>query len=325
MNKQIWVGLGGDPEFFFKSKGTIFKGEKVVESKVALPDGDYTSESGATKLIRDGFQGEMNFAPSTCRQEISSRVRQAYRLADEIGYNIVLGGGYDIPANSFARLSEDSKMFGCVPSANVYGENPVGKDPQHYMFRPAGGHIHLSFDKDLVDVKRLVPVLDLLVGNISVAFDQDPTQVERRKTYGRAGEYRDKSYGVEYRTLGNFWLGHYTYLSLVYGLAREAVHIVHNDLDQELLSLVPSEDVVSAINNNDKNLATVNFERLRAFFTEHVGEIYPAEYYTISSRTFDSLLNRMKNGFDITKIGADYWKEHDVYNPGIEKILLYGN
>ena len=71
-----------------------------------------------------------------------------------------------------------------------------------------------------------VKILDIVVGNTCVIMDRAPSQVERRKVYGRAGEYRLPAHGIEYRTLSNFWLRSYQLTHLVFSLARFAINIL---------------------------------------------------------------------------------------------------
>jgi len=93
----------------------------------------------------------------------------------------------------------------------------VGCDPdyQHGNMRPpitasnlgnarfAGGHIHFDTDPDLPPYIA-ASVCDVLLGAPCVAMGEK--QGGRRLVYGLDGLYRPKSYGIEYRTLSNFWL-----------------------------------------------------------------------------------------------------------------------
>src|SRR5690606_38791590 len=101
--------------------------------------------------------------------------------------------------------------------------------------------------------------LDLVVGIPSVLMDRDPSNIERRKLYGRAGEYRLPAHGFEYRTPSNFWLTSYPLMSLVFGLARMAVQMAGSPHYQlylrEFFSEYSTKEVEHAINSNDFNLA----------------------------------------------------------------------
>jgi len=46
-------------------------------------------------------------------------------------------------------------------------------------------------------------MMDLYLGVPSVLMDKGEL---RKQLYGKAGAYRMKPYGVEYRTLSNFWI-----------------------------------------------------------------------------------------------------------------------
>jgi hypothetical protein len=143
-------------------------------------------------------------------------------------------------------------------------------DPEKYRIRSAAGHIHLGDASGsttssqwaaLHSPDRLVPILDIIVGNTCVLLDRDPGNVERRRVYGRAGEYRTPPYGIEYRVLSNFWLRSYSLMSFVMSLSRFAVGLltatIHNggrkgvNYEAELLKLVNMDDIRRAINEND--------------------------------------------------------------------------
>lgn len=318
--------LGADPEFFFE------KGSKVLESGAVVKEKGGIDTWGKGKIIKDGFQGEFNPSHNTCRQSFMWNIFNLMYHVNQMGYKVRLGAGYWIPETEFADLTNDSKVFGCIPSENIYGRQPLGADPMKYMFRPAGGHIHLSLGriakKHVVD---LVKLLDIMVGNTSVAFDQDPLSTERRKNYGRAGEFRLKSYGVEYRTLSNFWLSHYIYGSMVFGLARQAISIVEYTDDAKGLIELIGADAETAINTNDKKLAIKNFKKLKEYFTTKfkVEDEWEDQKFTLTNLTYKNLLNAMEFGFDFDKSElnlkkyVNYLIENNTLDSGIEQTLLH--
>ena len=66
-----------------------------------------------------------------------------------------------------------------------------------------------------------IRMMDLFVGIPSLIIDHDPTSVKRRDLYGGAGTHRIKEkYGVEYRSLSNFWFKSPKLTRLIYKLTR---------------------------------------------------------------------------------------------------------
>lgn len=103
-----------------------------------------------------------------------------------------------------------ARMFGC--SSDFDGYNVGAKYPVINRdvlkdgmgeWRFAGGHIHLGYMKNDIPPFVVAQFADLSLGLPSVAHDK---QGKRREIYGKAGRYRPTKYGIEYRTLSNFWL-----------------------------------------------------------------------------------------------------------------------
>jgi hypothetical protein len=104
--------------------------------------------------------------------------------------------------------SEPSLMqFGCDPDFNAwtgYENDPPDPflDP---MLRSSGFHLHVGYHRLLETpfAIRYIQLLDLAVGVPSLKFDP---ALPRRSLYGKAGAYRVKPYGVEWRVPGGAWL-----------------------------------------------------------------------------------------------------------------------
>ena len=332
------VTLGCDPEFFFSgSRGQTTGAEKVLpEAGLVYPpgttgkrDGDYTSCGGvaASKIVIDGVQAELNPRPNTCRanlgNEISACFRQLHTELEKNGKKIGVSFKplVNITQKELDSLSEKSKTFGCAPSTNLYqhAESKITVDPKKYKKRSAGGHIHLgavggygdSVKNALANVDEMVYMLDIIVGNTSVLLDRDPNNVERRKVYGRAGEYRAKSYGIEYRTLSNYWLQSYQLMSFVTGLARMAVHIVAQsslkddgrNFAGEIKNAVKKEDIVKAIQENDFALAYSNFLKIQDILTEIASDVYSYPINKVNINQFHWFVKK----------GISYWFKEDPF------------
>ena len=327
------VTLGCDPEFFFSgSKGKTTGAEKVLPENgitykpgtAGKRDGDYTSCGNvkASKIVIDGVQAELNPRPNTCRANLGNEISACFRdlhkalEAQGKGVGVNFMPLVKISQKELDSLSEKSKTFGCAPSTNLYSaaESKITVNPKKYLKRSAGGHIHLGSNnsaqitKTLKNVEEMVYMLDIIVGNTCVLLDRNPNNVERRKVYGRAGEYRLKEYGIEYRTLSNFWLQSYQLMSLVTGLARMAVHIVsqsdkERDFAGEIKAAVKKEDIVKAIQENDFALAYANFLKIENIIVEIATDYYS---YPISKDV-------IKEFHWFVRKGINYWFKHDPF------------
>jgi hypothetical protein len=112
-----------------------------------------------------------------------------------------------IPSAVFSDDQLDSfeaQQFGCEPDFNAWLGGKVNKKPSavNPNLRSAGGHIHIALEDD-DDCLEVIKAMDLFVGCQMLKFDTDTA---RRELYGKAGAFRKKSYGVEYRTASNAWI-----------------------------------------------------------------------------------------------------------------------
>ena len=156
--------------------------------------------------------------------------------------------------------SPEAKEFGCSPDLNAYsGMKNEPPSPNAFpTFRSCGGHIHIGyvdgapyiFLKDHYDTMQYVKVLDMYLGVISSIIDNRPDAVKRRELYGKAGCYRKTDYGVEYRTLSNYWLKSKTYSSLIYSLVDDSLdHMLH--YGTEVVKEIGEDSIIEAVENPD--------------------------------------------------------------------------
>lgn len=280
--------MGCDPELFINLNNKVIGSEKVLVKDKVKTNGD--------KITKDGVQVEFNPQPQTCRAYLGNHIKLSFidlvKMLQEKGMEINFNQVVTVSKKEMDSLSDKAREFGCAPSNNFYtgSVSVIGKDPKVYKKRSAGGHIHLGtsynidcdkedfiVDELVLKPERIIPILDIIVGNTCVLLDRDKGNVERRKTYGRAGEYRvpDKA-RIEYRTLSNFWLRDYKLMSLVMGLARYAYSIVRSDLDSILIKKVNMKDIQYAINKNSFNSAFNNWKYVKDFIITYT---YPSFVY----------------------------------------------
>ena len=69
----------------------------------------------------------------------------------------------------------------------------------------------------------------------------------RKKLYGKAGAYRPKPYGLEYRSLSNFWVFDDKLIRWVWRNTERALHA--GDVSHEM------DRILEAVNNGNKDVA----------------------------------------------------------------------
>lgn len=248
------ITLGADPEVFIKELPTgkfipsldLIGGTKLDPRPLSIP-GFFVQE--------DNVLAEFNIPPSKTKIEFIANIKSGITQLENI-----LGNNHRVEiATSHKFTPEDLKdpraeEFGCDPDFNAWFEeiNPRPHTPTDGL-RTAGGHIHVGYKLDIgatmddrAEVnKEIVKWMDLYLGVPSMKLDTDS---ERRRLYGRAGAYRNKEYGVEYRTLSSFWLKSEKLIDWVWEMTHRAVDRVGN---LEFIENNLSERILMAINRND--------------------------------------------------------------------------
>lgn len=123
-------------------------------------------------------------------------------------------------------------------------------------YRCAGGHLHFDINPELgIPEHVAAAVCDHYIGLWLVA--QGEKQGFRRQTYGLAGLYRPKPYGVEYRTPSNFWFGLPDNKLEAFGTRVRLVSDILEGTDTDPIRAVMQTrgEVVSMINNEDREAA----------------------------------------------------------------------
>jgi hypothetical protein len=322
MLRQVLVSYGADPEGFFRDKGT----KKIVGSeKVFGSEGLGATPYGSPLVIQDGVQFELNPTSSYANTRylgynVSRSLVALVTHLDTYKNHIEVcwDGVVEVDREELDSLGSKARELGCQPSMNIYGPKPLTVDVATYRKRSAGGHLHFGVEgtsifwpiKQIDERSRLIPLLDIFVGNTAVLFDRDPKAAERRENYGRAGEYRLPKYGVEYRTLSNFWLRNYTLLSLMCGMADIAIQtLVHTldgeDLEGELVEIVNLDHFIEAINTNNFDLALKNFQTIIPFLDKH----YRKDF--ISAMNQDTIPILLKVAQGVREVGLETYFPED--------------
>lgn len=201
--------IGADPEVFVKDKqGRFRSAHGLIPGTKKEP---YKVKNGAFQV--DGMALEINIDPADTDDRfvynIGSVLRQLAAAVPD--YELAIVPTAKFHGNHMRHQPEEALELGCEPDFNAYTERENPRPNGNVNFRTGAGHVHVGFTqgadpKDPEHFQRcltLVKYLDAFLGIPSLSWDKDQL---RRSLYGKAGAFRPKSYGLEYRTLSNAWL-----------------------------------------------------------------------------------------------------------------------
>ena len=321
MVQPVDITYGTDPEAFFERNGAIIGSEKILHKR------GLKSGYGPPVVVRDGVQFEFNPQYSHSVAGLAENLSNGFKALQihMKGYpdvSLCFRGLVEVSREELDSLTKRSRVLGCQPSNNAYGENPITVNVKTYRKRSSGGHAHFGlstlpriFGKYEEERARVVSLFDIFVGNSCVMFDRDPGAAERRENYGRAGEYRLQPHGLEYRTLSNFWLRNYSLMSFVFGMGNFSVSVLNTtlttdqNLEQELIDTVNIGNFIKAIDTNDYDLARTNFDSIRPFLVKNL----PQHGFPLTPNNLDRFLTFTEGvrdeGFDAFFHGdiMDHW------------------
>lgn len=193
--------LGCDPELFLINQ----EGEFISSIDRVGGSKDFPMSIGEGCAVQeDNVAVEFNTPPCASADAFVAAIRHNLAFLTEHAATMNLNLKI-VPSAKFSnsQLSDPrAQEFGCDPDYNAWKNGAQNPRPRaaDASLRSAGGHIHVETDLDTLAV---VKAMDLFVGCLMIEFDTD---TDRRQLYGRAGAFRKKSYGVEYRTASNAWI-----------------------------------------------------------------------------------------------------------------------
>jgi hypothetical protein len=293
MNTQFT--FGADPEVFVKYKGTAvsvyetgLQGDKKTPFKTTV---------GAVQ--QDGFAAEFNIDPVPAHdfeRFNQNIVRTIADLRDELNksgrsYNLAIQPVMEFDPEYMAAQPDSVKELGCDPDFNAYTLEANPRPDGDRAFRSGAGHIHYGWGADIpVDNEDhleicagFIKTLDATVGMFMCFIDRD---ARRRDLYGKAGAFRPKPYGVEYRTPSNLWITTKDRRYLVHALSNFAISQQTRGLSVEKMTGgYTSESIQDFINNGD-------FDTARYVVDRYVGQL---EAYPYNNRLVGPAWSRIKS------------------------------
>lgn len=246
--------IGADPEFFITDKNGSPKSiiGMIGGTKEKPKFIDETNKGFA--IQEDNVAAEFNIPVTHYKKHFPGHIRvPMLAIQNMIGTNkfsISTKSAISFPDTELE--TEEAWIFGCEPDYDAWNmcinEKPSAPDKN---LRTAGGHIHVGFDweDDVMKQVELVRAMDLYLGTWSVINDDGDL---RKQLYGKAGAFRPKDYGIEYRVLSNFWIFKDKYVDKIWDLTQKAVNFVQQGqtITDEL-----GAKIQKCINTGDKNAA----------------------------------------------------------------------
>lgn len=220
------VTVGADPEVFVAtSEGNVTSAIGRVGGNKSFPRP--VKDGGVQE---DNVLAEFNINPAKSKMEFVHNVNSVMSDLRDILNSSNLQP-LVIPSHTYSdseirSFGPNAVEFGCSPEMNAWSNRKLkSPDGESTCLRTAGGHIHVGYDNpDDSTNLSIVKMMDYTLGLPSLLCDTDNT---RRKLYGKAGSMRHKQYGVEYRTLSNFWLNSQELMSWVYDKTLWATQNLH--------------------------------------------------------------------------------------------------
>ena len=220
------ITLGSDPELFVTKGGKFRSAYGLIPGTKKEP---HPVENGMVQI--DGVALEIGITATddedTWVNNHKSVLKQLRDMVPE-EYEFALVPACKFNFRHLNAQPDEAKELGCDPDFNAYTLEANPRPNAATTLRTASGHVHIGFceDADITDpahIQRcatLVKQLDCYLGIPSVYWDHDE---DRRKLYGKAGAFRPKPYGVEYRVLSNAWLKDENLMRFVFRGANLAV------------------------------------------------------------------------------------------------------
>lgn len=249
------ITLGSDPELFIINTKT-----NQVVSSIGLIPGEKGNPWRDEKWMKKGFGmeidnilAEFNIPPCktlgswiTNIEFMKNYIRDFVKKIDPC-LDIKCSASELVPWDQLN--SDEAKLFGCAEDYNVYTES-VNPKPKGELtnLRSAGVHIHVGYkNPNIPQSMSLIKYMDVYVGLPSVILDDDN---RRRTLYGKAGSFRLCPYGLEYRVLSGKFIDNRQLITFMYESTMNAI-----DACSEEFPLPDADDVISAINDSNKELA----------------------------------------------------------------------
>jgi hypothetical protein len=282
---------GTDPEFFVvDGAGEVMPARSFLRDKAHSPS-----------MYFDGLQAEITTSGEQCLEVLSKRIALGLQNAQNVAKRInpdariVAKNHFKFSPERMASFSPEDIRFRCSSSLNIYDDLGEVPEAREYPWRFAGGHIHIGcLARYAPVIKAMVRALDGIVGVAGVSLARHWDTAERRRMYGRAGEFRLPKHGLEYRVLSNFWLCSPLIYHLVFEMVRYAYRIGEAGAFG-ILYKGTEEEIRNCINHCDVQLADKLIEDNAPLYSS----IFQAVWGSDKTRSVKKAMETLRNGLEV--------------------------
>lgn len=318
---DIKFTIGCDPELFcFNLNTSTMVAVQNCGIKGTKKDPQLLPSGG--NVQRDNVAIEFGIVPASNRLEFVDNIgRTLKEMVNILPQYIELKLMSSIHFLQDQLIHDECKEFGCDPdrSAWTMQENLPPENAADGTLRSCGGHIHVGYVQDsgldfLLDYEgqgKVIRTMDIILGILSMVLDSTSGRGDRRKLYGNAGCYRQTSYGVEYRTLSNFWIISPNFVSLMYELVKDVLKIVKAGRDQQLFRACKNQsgmyqsDYVQLIIGDTNNYFDIEGSEIIYFL---INEVLSEESFKLYKECYDEVLHLERFKFTPSEVFYENWK-----------------
>lgn len=228
--------VGCDPEgfLFHKKEKRFISAHGIIPGTKSSP---HKVSKGAVQV--DGMAAEFNIDPARTREEFVENTTSVISTLSSMlpkGVELSFVPVAHFSAETWAAMPPEAVELGCDPDYNAYTGDANPRPDGARDFRTAAGHIHVGWTKNMAQddpghveaCRMMAKQLDFYLGLPLLLCDPDPT---RRTMYGKAGAFRVKPYGVEYRTPSNVWVNDPEMMAWVYDRVKDAYNALSEGKD----------------------------------------------------------------------------------------------
>lgn len=231
--------IGADPELFIRHKhyGSYKSAVGLIGGSKWKPK---PIDNEGHAILEDNVALEFNIKPAESLQAFRSSIHKVLDHFRSILPEYQLDTASAVSFPEAELQTREAQLFGCEPDFDAWNlcenQKPHAEDSN---LRSCGGHIHVGSEIAQEEPIQVIRAMDLFLGVPSIKLDNGTL---RRQLYGKAGCFRPKEYGVEYRTLSNFWIFEDRFIEWAYTGTQRALDFIKSGqrLEDEVGHLIQS-------------------------------------------------------------------------------------